>query len=287
MSDGKTKAMPHTRILLVDDDDGVRGSTQALLEIKGFEVVAAASVNEALRHIAARPFDVLLSDLNMPGRGDGLTVVSAMRHANPNAITVLCSGYPEMDKAASAILQQTDQILTKPLHLPSLVALITEKQAKGETGQTAQSAQTVATILESDSAITIAHWLARVNGNEELRSIPLTEEERTGHLPRLMEELVSRLRESSNLEAERGPGVCAREHGVMRWKQGYTAAMIVEESRMLQVTIFQTLQANLGKVDFSTVLMDVMVIADEVDSQLSQTMRSFMQSQAMQVITAA
>jgi hypothetical protein len=52
--------------------------------------------------------------------------------------------------------------------------------------------------------------------------------------------------------------------------------MMVEESRMLQVSIFNTLQNNLGSVDFSSVLLDVMAIADEVDSQLKQAVLGFM-----------
>jgi hypothetical protein len=48
--------------------------------------------------------------------------------------------------------------------------------------------------------------------------------------------------------------------------------MIVEESRILQVSIFNTLQNNLEKVDYSKVLRDVITIADEVDSQLKQAM---------------
>jgi electron transfer flavoprotein alpha/beta subunit len=51
--------------------------------------------------------------------------------------------------------------------------------------------------------------------------------------------------------------------------------MMVEESRMLQVSIFQTLQNNLHKVNFSLVLVGVMAIADEVDSQLAQAMASY------------
>jgi hypothetical protein len=51
--------------------------------------------------------------------------------------------------------------------------------------------------------------------------------------------------------------------------------MLVEESRMLQVSIFQTLQNNLQTVDFSLLLVDVMAIADEVDSQLAQAMTSY------------
>jgi hypothetical protein len=69
----------------------------------------------------------------------------------------------------------------------------------------------------------------------------------------------------------------AAEHGYVRKSQGYSIPMIVEESRMLQVSIFHTLQNNLSVVDFSLLLIDVMAIADEVDSQLKQTIISFTQ----------
>jgi hypothetical protein len=48
-----------------------------------------------------------------------------------------------------------------------------------------------------------------------------------------------------------------------------------EESRILQVSIFETLQNNLSTVDFSLLMLDVVAIADEVDSQLKQTIISF------------
>lgn len=57
-----------------------------------------------------------------------------------------------------------------------------------------------------------------------------------------------------------------------------TPAMLVLESRILQVTIFGTLQSNLNSLDFSLVLPDVMTIADEVDAQLTQSMDSFMKT---------
>ena len=70
--------------------------------------------------------------------------------------------------------------------------------------------------------------------------------------------------------------MAARGPGEMRLQQGYSATMLVEESRILQVSIFSTLQRNLGGVDFSRLLLDVVTIADEVDSQLKQTMSSYM-----------
>jgi hypothetical protein len=67
----------------------------------------------------------------------------------------------------------------------------------------------------------------------------------------------------------------AREHGLLRRAQGYTLAIVVEESRILHVSIFGALQDNLNTVDFSTVLLDVMTVADEVDSQLKQAVLGF------------
>jgi hypothetical protein len=66
----------------------------------------------------------------MPGAGDGLTVVSAMRHANPSAVTLLLAAFPEMTAAAAAILQQTDEILM-PLNVTPLVDVIKQRVASG------------------------------------------------------------------------------------------------------------------------------------------------------------
>ena len=52
--------------------------------------------------------------------------------------------------------------------------------------------------------------------------------------------------------------------------------MLVHDSRMLQVTLFEMLQSNLNALDFSLLLPDIMTIADEVDSQLTQAMDSYM-----------
>jgi hypothetical protein len=62
----------------------------------------------------------------------------------------------------------------------------------------------------------------------------------------------------------------------MRKLQGYTPGMLVHDSRILQVTLCGMLQSNLGALDFSLLLPDVMTIADEVDSQLVQAMDSYM-----------
>jgi hypothetical protein len=62
--------------------------------------------------------------------------------------------------------------------------------------------------------------------------------------------------------------------------------MMVEESRRLQVSIFRTLQNNLANIDFRLVLLSVMTIADEVDSQLSQAMESYLAGSLAEAVSA-
>ena len=260
------------RVLLAEDDDAVRDMLRAALERDGFEVVAVANVCEALSRIAAESFDVLLSDLHMPLAGDGFTVVSAMRHTHPHAVTLVLSGYPELDEALSAIRLQADEVLVKPIEIAALREIIREK-LKNPVAHPRLPSKSVASILEQDLEATVRAWMALVEHNQELTCIALNFEERTGHLPNLLADLIYRLRMPPTANASFSPA--AHEHGNLRRSQGYTAAMMVEESRILQVSIFHTLQNNLSSVDFSQVLLDVMTIADEVDSQLKQAMMSF------------
>jgi YesN/AraC family two-component response regulator len=261
------------RILLVDDNEIVRESLKEVLELSEFCVTTAKNVSEAIHLIDTEAFDVLLSDLHMPGAGDGFTVISAMRHKHPNAVTLLFTGYPALKEAMDAILLQADEVLVKPMPIREMVTLIRERLEKRRTRRTSYT-ERVATILEREANTAIAEWLGRVKKEDELNHIALNDEQRTGHLPQLIRELVHRLRVPRNLGTKQ-PSDGAVMHGTVRRSQGYSIPMIIEESRILQVSIFNTLQSNLKVVDFSLLLVDVMTIADEVDSQLKQTIVSF------------
>jgi len=262
------------RILLVDDHDDIREVYEIGLQNRGFEVVTASTVNEALKLISNEDFDVLLSDLHMPDAGDGFTVVSAMRHAHPRALTLLLSGYPAVEEAMSAILLEADQILAKPVEIDAIAKIIQKKLAN-PAARASMTKESAATILERDLESTIQHWMTKVEQNGELTVIKLNYQDRTGHLPKLLSDLVLRMRLAPNSEIPLSSA--ARDHGSLRHMQGYTIPMVVEESRILQVSIFNTLQTNLQAVDFSKVLLDVMTIADEVDSQLKQQMIGYME----------
>jgi len=132
----------------------------------------------------------------------------------------------------------------------------------------------VANILEREFRAVIKDWYSRVELEADLTSISLDYEERTRHLPQLLREVVARLRLDAGSKASISKAAII--HGGLRRTQGYTAAMAVQESRLLQVTIFSMLHRNVRCLDFSTLLPDIAIIADEVDAQLSQQMQRFM-----------
>ena len=134
----------------------------------------------------------------------------------------------------------------------------------------------VADILQQQTQITISNWLARVDAETEIITVPLSSDERCAHLPEMFRDLVSRLRNPLPLGTRALMSDAAYDHGCLRREQGYSPAMMVEESRMLQVSIFETLQLHVETMDTKDLMGDVMAIADEVDSQLAQAMTSYL-----------
>ena len=145
--------------------------------------------------------------------------------------------------------------------------------------------KSVADILENKLDSVIREWLDRVEKEPELTAIPLSYDDRTGHLPQLLRDVIARLRLDDGSKAPISQA--AAHHGDLRARQGYTVAMAVEESRLLQVSIFTTLHKSQAHLEFSRVLPDVVTIADEVDAQLKQQMLRFMASEELKVAATA
>jgi len=159
--------MTRPKVLLVDDTDAVLHMMEQSLSREGFDVVTAVSVTEDLSQIVTQQFDVLITDLHMPGAGDGFAVVTAMRHSQPNALTLVVSGFPDVEAALDAVLLQADEVLVKPLKMKELAELI-RKRAPGRRRSPKPSKESVANILERDTNLTIQRWLSRVKEVGEL-----------------------------------------------------------------------------------------------------------------------
>jgi hypothetical protein len=104
------------------------------------------------------------------------------------------------------------------------------KSAGGSNGSIAVTIDSVADILERELQPVINDWLYRVEQEPDLTCIPMNFDERTGHLTTLMGDVIKRLRLDAGTKAPISKA--AAHHGDLRRKQGYTVAMVVEESRL-------------------------------------------------------
>jgi hypothetical protein len=89
--------------------------------------------------------------------------------------------------------------------------------------------ESVATILDRQIEPTIKEWLRRMSLLPELTHIPLSDEDRSRHLPELFHDLACRLRLANDIRLPASSAATA--HGERRRLQGYSPAMVVEESR--------------------------------------------------------
>ena len=107
------------RILIVEDENAAREALRDILGGLGYEVVAAASGEEAGLLPAEEPFDVLLTDLMLPGIG-GPQLVVGLRDRWPSLRVILMSGYTEDEVARRGIAEGTVRFLQKPFGMAAL-----------------------------------------------------------------------------------------------------------------------------------------------------------------------
>jgi EAL domain-containing protein (putative c-di-GMP-specific phosphodiesterase class I) len=106
------------RCLVVEDDDAVRRVAARMITMLGFEVVEAVNGLEALHHLTLRPFDVVVTDISMPGM-DGMRLLREVRARDTHVQVILMTGAPTVETAISAIDYGVFKYLEKPLDLVS------------------------------------------------------------------------------------------------------------------------------------------------------------------------
>jgi YesN/AraC family two-component response regulator len=267
MSDNKV------RVLFVDDEPAIRITLPMILKQAGYQVTTAATVPEALDCIRTEQFDLLLSDMNIGQPGDGFTVISAMRRSQPDAVTLILTGFPDFDTALQALRSQVDDYLTKPTEVKKLLSVMQQNLQKPRRMEPVQ-AKRVSAVLRDNAKQIVDGWLAAVTKDEEISRVTLSKEDRVDHLPAILAELANRV-DSGRFQAEEGAREAARAHGRERSQQGFKARQIVAESRHLHNVVSMTLQDHLLSIEMSTLISDLMQFGESIHEQLEESIRAF------------
>lgn len=271
MTKAKAARPEPVSVLFVDDEPNIRTTLAGVLNAEGFSVATAATVPEALDLIARRKFDVLISDLNVGEPGDGFTVVSAMRRTQPEALTLILTGYPAFETALEAIRQQVDDFLVKPAPPQVLIEKI-QSNLKRDVKQRGTATHRLPDLVEARVPEIVAAWLSHVSEDPELASIRLTDEERRDHLPILLDQAV---RGSRGTPVTADARKSAAKHGLIRFRQGYTIPMMVREAKVLRRVIGEYVQQNLMVINLSHLIPDILAMGEAVEDLLEESIRAF------------
>ncbi|MEZ5966909.1 MAG: sigma-54 dependent transcriptional regulator [Planctomycetota bacterium] len=101
------------RILVVDDEEGIREGLRTLLQNEGVAVETAANAEDARRRLTFRSFDVVFLDINLPG-DDGLSVLPSLRVGSPPADVIVLTGYGTVANAVEAMRKGAADVIEKP-----------------------------------------------------------------------------------------------------------------------------------------------------------------------------
>ena len=114
--------MPEGRILIADDEDGLRWVLEKGLRQAGYEVSAVKDGAQAESQAQAEPFDLIFLDIRMPGM-DGLTLLSRLREVGPDALVVIMTAHGTMETAISAMQRGAYDYLAKPFDIDQVLLL--------------------------------------------------------------------------------------------------------------------------------------------------------------------
>lgn len=150
------------RILVVEDDPRLREALVDSLEFKGFKVAQAAHGVEGLSLARAQNFDLVLSDINMPGM-DGLELLAELKKHTPWLPVILMTAYGDVGQAVKAMQLGANDYLMKPFELKELEALLRPYNPAGAALEPVASDAPICAAASTKQLFALAERVARTD----------------------------------------------------------------------------------------------------------------------------
>src|SRR5919199_3326562 len=190
--------MPHERILIVDDDAAILTLCRRILEAEGYSVVTTNRSDEALSKLDSDAFDLLLTDIRLPGL-TGLEVTRRLRARDHDLGIVTMTGYSNMEMAIQALSLGVDEFIVKPFTPDSLRITVAHALEKSRLRRENTRLRALLPLVENSRAF------AAAQSREELKQQIVEAAAKTIDADHIALILVGELEQSLYLAAARGP----------------------------------------------------------------------------------
>lgn len=165
----KPKNTPTSRVLVVDDHARSRESVAAILRHAGYDVLASASAASALQHLRHKDFDIVVTDMQMPGM-DGLEFIQEIERLGLDVEVLMITAHATIDTAVQAMRHGAFDYLAKPFdaeRLEQSVANATTRRSVGATQQADNTAACEAMIGKSPAMQSLRKQIAQIGATDE------------------------------------------------------------------------------------------------------------------------
>ena len=116
----------HARILVIDDDENIRNTMNAILKDEGYIVDLAATGSEAIQKAKETAYNLALIDIRLPDM-EGVELLKLMKDTVPKIRKIMVTGYPSMQNAINALNKNADAYLIKPVDVEKLLNTVREQ----------------------------------------------------------------------------------------------------------------------------------------------------------------
>ena len=116
----------HARILVIDDDENIRNTMNAILKDEGYIVDLAATGSEAIQKAKETAYNLALIDIRLPDM-EGVELLKLMKDTVPKTRKIMVTGYPSMQNAINALNKNADAYLIKPVDVEKLLNTVREQ----------------------------------------------------------------------------------------------------------------------------------------------------------------
>src|SRR5438270_4479160 len=155
----KPAANSKAKILVVDDEPTILLTLTAILELEGYDADSASGGAEAISAIRQHHYDLVLTDLKMPGV-DGLAVLEAVRKSSPHSVTIMMTGYGSLHSAIEAVQAGAYEYLVKPTELEQLKLAVQRSLERKRLSEIDTLYRIQRTIANNPEPAAIAHEVA-------------------------------------------------------------------------------------------------------------------------------